>query len=104
MQGMSGGIWAPYKELASVINQAISKKQADAFYSLEAILKKHKTDFISLLKNPVCKLLYNIQAHNDQVPMFFISFIIHSMNRTVKIFSIELLCKYQTFFFMYMYY
>ena len=53
MQAMSGGIWAPYKELASVVNQAILKKQPDAFYSLEAILKKHKTDFISLLKNPV---------------------------------------------------
>ena len=53
MQTMSGGIWAPYKELASVVNQAILKKQPDAFYSLEAILKKHKTDFISLLKNPV---------------------------------------------------
>ena len=50
---MSGGIWAPFKELASVVNQAILKKQPEAFYSLEAILKKHKTDFISLLKNPV---------------------------------------------------
>ena len=50
---MSSGIWAPYKELAGVVNQAILKKQPDAFYSLEAILKKHKTDFISLLKNPV---------------------------------------------------
>ena len=69
MQAMSGGIWAPYKELASVVNQAILKKQPDAFYSLEAILKKHKTDFISLLKNPVrhqefhtlstCKIAYH---------------------------------------------
>lgn len=50
---MSSGIWAPFKELASVVNQAILKRQSDAFYNLEAILKKHKTDFISLLKNPV---------------------------------------------------
>ena len=50
---MSSGIWAPFKELASVVNAAILKKQPDAFYSLEAILKKHKPDFISLLKNPV---------------------------------------------------
>ena len=55
---MSGGIWAPYKELASVVNHAILKKQPDAFYSLEAILKKHKTDFISLLKNPVREYSY----------------------------------------------
>ena len=66
MQAMSGGIWAPFKELASVVNQAVLKKQPDAFYSLEAILKKHKPDFISLLKNPVrelyswsCKSVYH---------------------------------------------
>lgn len=51
---MSSGLWAAYKELANVVNQAILKKQPDAFYSLEAILKKHKPDFISLLQNPVC--------------------------------------------------
>ena len=54
--GMSSGIWAPFKELASVVNEAILQKQPDAFYRLEAILKKHKPDFISLLKNPVCIL------------------------------------------------
>lgn len=68
MQAMSGGIWAPYKELASVVNQAILKKQPDAFYSLEAILKKHKTDFISLLKNPVCEYSYEHMQSGHSVP------------------------------------
>lgn len=50
---MSGGVWAPYKELASTVNAAILGKEPDAYYALEAMLKKHKPDFISLLNNPV---------------------------------------------------
>lgn len=50
---MSAGVWAPFKELAFVVNTAIAQRQSDAFYSLEAILKKHKPDFLSLLRNPV---------------------------------------------------
>ena len=50
---MSLGVWAPFKELASVVHTAIAQRQSEAFYSLETILKKHKPDFLSLLKNPV---------------------------------------------------
>ncbi len=50
---MSGGVWAPYKELAGTVNDAIVGKQDNVYYSLEAVLQKHKPDFISLLKNPV---------------------------------------------------
>ena len=52
MAGVSG-VWAPFKELADVVNSAIAQKRPEAYYSLEAILKKHKPDFISLLQNPV---------------------------------------------------
>jgi len=47
------GVWLPFKELASVISSAILHKKPDTYYTLEAILKKHKPDFISLLQNPV---------------------------------------------------
>ena len=46
-------MWGPFKELVGVVNAAILKKEPNAYYSLEAELKKHKPDFISLLKNPV---------------------------------------------------
>ena len=49
------GVWLPFKELASVVTSAILDKQSDSYYTLEAILKKHKPDFISLLQNPVRK-------------------------------------------------
>ena len=49
------GVWLPFKELASVVTSAILHKQSDSYYTLEAILKKHKPDFISLLQNPVRK-------------------------------------------------
>ncbi|XP_064397234.1 nuclear pore complex protein Nup205-like isoform X2 [Halichondria panicea] len=48
----AGGVWAPYKELAGTVNAAIVGKQDNVYYSLEAVLQKHKPDFISLLKNP----------------------------------------------------
>ena len=50
---MAGGIWAPFKEVVRVVNDAILRKEPSAYYKLEAELKKHKPDFISLLKNPV---------------------------------------------------
>lgn len=50
---MSGSVWAPFKELGRVVNAAILKKDPNAYYNLETELKKHKPDFLSLLKNPV---------------------------------------------------
>lgn len=50
-----GGVWAPYKELFNTVHTAIACKQPQSYYSLEAVLKKHKLDMISLLKNPVSK-------------------------------------------------
>ena len=53
---MAGGIWAPFKEVVRVVNDAILRKEPSAYYKLEAELKRHKPDFISLLKNPVSTL------------------------------------------------
>lgn len=50
---MAGGMWAPFKEVVRVVNDAILRKEPSAFYKLESELKKHKPDFLSLLKNPV---------------------------------------------------
>ena len=51
------GVWLPFKELANIVTSAILHKQSDSYYTLEATLKKHKPDFISLLQNPVRKEL-----------------------------------------------
>ena len=50
---MALGSWAPFKELSNIVNVAVVLKQQDAYFSLEKTLKKHKPDFIALLKNPV---------------------------------------------------
>ena len=55
---MAGGIWAPFKEVVRVVNDAILRKEPSAYYKLETELKKHKPDFISLLKNPVSPIIF----------------------------------------------
>ena len=56
-EGGMAGVWLPFKELANIVTSAILHKQSDSYYTLEATLKKHKPDFISLLQNPVRKEL-----------------------------------------------
>jgi hypothetical protein len=50
---MATGTWAPFKELATIVNLAIGLRQPHVYYALDSILKKHKPDMYSLLKNPV---------------------------------------------------
>ncbi|PIK50510.1 putative nuclear pore complex protein [Apostichopus japonicus] len=45
-------LWGPFKELFYVVDSAVSKKNPDAFNDLEAALRRHKPDFVSLLQNP----------------------------------------------------
>ncbi|KAF8773925.1 Nuclear pore complex protein Nup205 like protein [Argiope bruennichi] len=45
-------LWAPYKELFNVIYNAIGRKDSSAVQDLEVALKRHKPDFICLLRNP----------------------------------------------------
>ncbi|PRD32161.1 UNVERIFIED_CONTAM: nuclear pore complex protein [Trichonephila clavipes] len=45
-------LWAPYKELFSVVYNAIAQKDSSAVQDLEVALKRHKPDFICLLRNP----------------------------------------------------
>ncbi|KAL4232887.1 hypothetical protein ACF0H5_007574 [Mactra antiquata] len=44
-------VWSPFKDLQNVVEAAINKRQTDAIHDLEVMLKKHKNDFLSLLKN-----------------------------------------------------
>ncbi|XP_052809828.1 nuclear pore complex protein Nup205-like [Mya arenaria] len=44
-------VWSPFKDLQAVVESAIHRRQTDAVHDLEVMLKKHKTDFLSLLKN-----------------------------------------------------
>ena len=45
--------WSRFKELSGVVTASVIHKQHDAFFSLEKALRKHKLDFLNLLKNPV---------------------------------------------------
>uniref|UniRef100_T1JB70 Partial AB-hydrolase lipase domain-containing protein n=1 Tax=Strigamia maritima TaxID=126957 RepID=T1JB70_STRMM len=45
-------VWLPYKELFNVVYTAVFKKDIDILPEFEAILRKHKPDFVALLKNP----------------------------------------------------
>lgn len=46
-------LWAPYRALQDVVNAAIHKREAGSIHDLELALRRHKPDFISLLKVPV---------------------------------------------------
>ena len=46
-------LWGPYKELYHTISLIASKRCPDPYQELEAVIRKHKPDFIALLKNPV---------------------------------------------------
>ncbi|XP_045195259.2 nuclear pore complex protein Nup205-like [Mercenaria mercenaria] len=44
-------VWSPFKDLQNVVEAAIHKRQTDAIHDLEVMLKRHKNDFLTLLKN-----------------------------------------------------
>ncbi|XP_071834158.1 nuclear pore complex protein Nup205-like isoform X2 [Apostichopus japonicus] len=51
-ENLGSKLWGPFKELFYVVDSAVSKKNPDAFNDLEAALRRHKPDFVSLLQNP----------------------------------------------------
>ncbi|CAG2238144.1 NUP192 [Mytilus edulis] len=65
-------LWGPYKELERTVDAAVRRKQVDAVHDLEVALKRHKPDFISLLKNPPKSSLYRDavkKSHIDGLPV-----------------------------------
>lgn len=48
--------WTPIKALSALVESAILKKQPGVKHDLEIALRKHKPQFIALLKNPVRSL------------------------------------------------
>lgn len=48
-----GNHWSSFKNLNSVIINATVNKSVDCIYDLENLLKQHKPDFFSLLKQLV---------------------------------------------------
>ena len=47
------GSWRSYKQLLSVVESAILKKQPEAYYDLDGVLKRFKSELLSPLRNPV---------------------------------------------------
>lgn len=57
---LAASLWGPYKDIWQTVMNAIWKRQPEAVHRLDQVLKKHKSDFISLFRNPVldlCSLL-----------------------------------------------
>ncbi|RUS70914.1 hypothetical protein EGW08_021327, partial [Elysia chlorotica] len=55
-------VWAPFRQLHDVVEMAVTRHVPGAVHDLEVALRKHKPDFISLLKRPA-----KIAAHRDLV-------------------------------------
>ncbi|XP_010211210.1 PREDICTED: nuclear pore complex protein Nup205 [Tinamus guttatus] len=56
---MAASLWGPYKDIWQTVMNAIWKRQPEAIHRLDQVLKKHKSDFISLFRNPP----KNVQQH-----------------------------------------
>ncbi|KFP41317.1 Nuclear pore complex protein Nup205, partial [Chlamydotis macqueenii] len=55
----AASLWGPYKDIWHTVMNAIWKRQPEAIHRLDQVLKKHKSDFISLFRNPP----KNVQQH-----------------------------------------
>ncbi|XP_037243609.1 nuclear pore complex protein Nup205 [Falco biarmicus] len=55
----AASLWGPYKDIWQTVMNAIWKRQPEAIHRLDQVLKKHKSDFISLFRNPP----KNVQQH-----------------------------------------
>jgi len=49
----SDDMWTPFKELQAVVQTVVSRPVQGVLKQVEGILRKHKQNFITLLKNPV---------------------------------------------------
>lgn len=50
-------LWTPFKELQSLVERAVSSEDDSILDHLQKALQKHKQNFLTLLKNPVCIVL-----------------------------------------------
>ncbi|XP_021268252.1 nuclear pore complex protein Nup205 [Numida meleagris] len=55
----AASLWGPYKDIWQTVMNAIWKRQPEAIHRLDQVLKKHRSDFISLFRNPP----KNVQQH-----------------------------------------
>ena len=46
-------MWTPFKELQTIVESVVSKPVQGVLKQVEGVLRKHKQNFITLLKNPV---------------------------------------------------
>uniref|UniRef100_A0A8C9EXS3 Nucleoporin 205 n=1 Tax=Pavo cristatus TaxID=9049 RepID=A0A8C9EXS3_PAVCR len=56
---LAASLWGPYKDIWQTVMNAIWKRQPEAIHRLDQVLKKHRSDFISLFRNPP----KNVQQH-----------------------------------------
>ena len=56
MAAASEGVWSPFVELLRLVNAVLVHKDVGQLPELETALRRHKTNFINLLRNPVSDL------------------------------------------------
>ncbi|NXC50216.1 NU205 protein, partial [Penelope pileata] len=55
----AASLWGPYKDIWQTVMNAIWKRQPEAIHRLDQVLKKHRSDFVALFRNPP----KNVQQH-----------------------------------------
>eukprot|EP00057_Strongylocentrotus_purpuratus_P025366 XP_011679840.1 PREDICTED: nuclear pore complex protein Nup205 [Strongylocentrotus purpuratus] len=66
-------IWGPYKELYHTVSLIVSKRCPDPYQELDALIRKHKPDFVALLKNPAKNAQHREQIKKADVEGVVIS-------------------------------
>jgi hypothetical protein len=54
-------MWTPFKELQTIVEAVVSRPVQGVLKQVEGVLRKHKQNFITLLKNPV-RIFFCIHA------------------------------------------
>ncbi|XP_033629784.1 nuclear pore complex protein Nup205-like [Asterias rubens] len=64
---LGSNLWSPFKDLLRTVHAALSQKLPDAYYELDAAIRKHKPDFLSLLQNPAKNVQHRAQIQKADV-------------------------------------
>lgn len=64
ISGSPEDMWTPYKHLHSVIEKSVVHSTKSSLSQLEVVLRKHKQNFSTILRNPVIITIY-LSMRND---------------------------------------
>lgn len=81
----SEDMWTPYKELVTIVNQYVGRPTTGSYAPFEAALRRHRQNFLSLMKNPVSivkfKGQYSFSRDGNQMILVYISMFFRSAQK-----------------------